>query len=168
MNIMVKQLEVVIVILDSISSSWARFCGLIRLILAPEPSRLDDEPPRLLTGGVSLCKLYMTYEVFETSRRRTSWCHSRHSQKCLHDNDSCEERRSSWMDDQETQGERDGGTVSSLYFSSAYRGSSTYESSSLSEIIQILILLVHVSALVIPAKSMANSRPPLTIFVMLK
>jgi dihydropyrimidinase len=34
----------------------------LTIIIAPEPARLIDDLPKRMAGGVSSCKLYMTYE----------------------------------------------------------------------------------------------------------
>jgi dihydropyrimidinase len=120
------------------STSW---------FVAPEPARLDKDLPELFAGGVTSCKLYMTYEALKlrdgelldvmlATRKHnfTTMIHAENGEVV------------EWMT---KKLEEKGMTEPYHHYTSRpsiVEAEATNRAISLSEIIQIPLLLVHVSA----------------------
>jgi dihydropyrimidinase len=116
-------------------------------MLAPEPARLDRDLPELFAAGVTSCKLYMTYEALKLrdgelldvmlATRKHNFTTMIHAE-----NGEIVE----WMT---KKLEEKGMTEPYHHYTSRppiVEAEATNRAISLSEIIQIPILLVHVSA----------------------
>src|ERR1700738_2565817 len=124
---------------------------------APDPVRLDEELPKLMAGGISSCKSYMTYEALKlrdgelldvmlATRKHnfTTMIHAENGEVV------------EWMT---KKLEEKGMTEPYHHYTSRppiVEAEATNRAISLTEIIQIPILLVHVSAPVAFSMMSAN------------